>query len=216
MRGCHRVETSLVRVAWPVAFVLVAGMTLAFFQSQAPAPISVVEVAPGPTVVKDLRALARLETLSMKLEKIIEVKDHQARLHGLVEADDSLLFVARGEAVLGVDLALLADDDARFDASTKTAYVTLPQPQVFSTRIDETGSHVHMRSTDLLAKRNEGLEAAARRDGVAAFEKAARDPDAMERARANAETQLRALSRAWGATSLIVTWQGSRGEMPVR
>ena len=191
-------------------------MTLAFFQSRAPTPTSVVEVAPGPTVVKELRALARLETLSMKLEKIIDVKDHQTRLQGLVDADDSLLFVARGEAILGVDLALLADDDARFDAATKTAYITLAQPQVFSTRLDEAGSHVHMRSTDLLAKRNEGLEAAARRDAVAAFEKAARDPDAMERARTNAETQLRALSRAWGATSLVVTWQGPRGEVPIR
>ncbi|MBS2016220.1 MAG: DUF4230 domain-containing protein [Deltaproteobacteria bacterium] len=205
------------RAAWPAAFVIVAGMTLAFLQARAPAPPpSVVEVAPGPTVVKDLRALARLETLAMKLEKIVEVKDHQTRLHGLVEADDALLFVARGEAVLGVDLAQVGDDDARFDPATKTAYVALPQPQVLSTRLDENGSHVHTRATDLLAKRSEGLEATARREAVAAFEKAAREPDAMERARANAEAQLRALSRSWGATSLVVTWKGPEGEVGVR
>jgi hypothetical protein len=169
--------------------------------------------------VSDLRALARLETLSLHLEKVIEVDDHQERLQGLVTADDRVLFVASGEVVLGVDLAKLRDEDARFDGAAGTAYVTLPEPEVLSSRFDEAHSYVHARSTDLLAKRNEGLEATARRDAIAAFEKAGRDPANVAKAREHAETAIRSFAGRWGASRVVVTWQGdgasqASAEMP--
>ena len=121
-------------------------------------------------------------------------------------ARTTLLFVATGEVVLGVDLGKLGDQDARFDEATRTAYVTLPAPEVLSTRFDEAHSYVHARATDLLAKRNEALESLARRDAVLAFEAAAKDPKAVERAKEQAEKQLRGLGRAWGARDVVITW----------
>jgi hypothetical protein len=195
------------RFAWPVAFIAVAAMTLGFLQDLKPKPASDVRVEhPTPTVVKDLRELARLETLSMHVEKVIDVKDHQTRLYGLVDAEDALLFVATGEVVLGVDFGKLADADARFDESTRTAYVHLPAPEVLSTRLDEPHSYVHARATDVLAKRNEALESVARRDAIVAFEAAAKDPKAIARAKEQAEKQLRTLAKAWGARDIVVTW----------
>lgn len=214
----RRAETFalVARFAWPAAAVAVAAMAFSYLRDRRPEPTSTVAIAhEGPTVVTDLRALARLETASLHMEKVIEAKDHQRRLGGLVDADDTVLFVATGEVVLGVDLARLVDADARFDAATKTAYVTLPQPEILSSRFDEAHSYVHSRSTDLLAKRNESLEGAARRDAIAAFEKAAREPENLARARAQAEKEIRALGAAWGARAVVVTWQEPRGEVSV-
>ncbi|MDB4933928.1 MAG: hypothetical protein JWP87_900 [Labilithrix sp.] len=203
----------LSRFAWPAAFIAVAAMTLGYLQELRPKPPSEVRVEhPTPTVVKDLRDLARLETLSLHVEKVIDVKDHQTRLYGLVDADDSLLFVATGDVVMGVDFAKLADGDARFDEATRTAYVHLPAPEVLSTRFDEPHSYVHARATDVLAKRNEALESVARRDAIVAFEAAAKDPKAIARAKEQAEKQLRALAKAWTARDVVVTW--SEGAPP--
>jgi len=196
----------LPRLAWPAALIAVAAMTFGYMRETKPAPASEIRIEPTPTVLKDLRELSRLETLSLHVEKVIDVKDHQKRLYGLVDADDSLLFVATGEVVMGVDLAKLGDADARFDAGTRTAHVHLPAPEVLSTWFDEPRSYVHARNTDLLAKRNESLEALARRDAVVAFEGVAKDPKAIDRAKEQAEKQLRGLAKAWGAYDIVITW----------
>jgi hypothetical protein len=204
------------RFAWPAAFVAVAALGLGYLRDRKPEAASTVAVEhEGPTIVRDLQALARLETTSLHVEKVIDVTDHQQRLDGLVDAEDSILFVATGEVILGVDLAKREEGDARFDEAKKTAYVTLPQPEILSTRFDEAHSYVHSRSTDLLAKRNEALEGVARREAVSAFEKAARESTAMDRAREQAEKEIRALGKAWGATLVVVRWKQPRGEVGV-
>ena len=212
------VTATLGRFAWPGAFVAIAAMSFGYLRTTTtPAPVSEVKVEhAGPTVVQEMRALARLETESLHVEKVIELADHQKHLHGMVDADDSLLFVAAGEVTLGVDLAKLGDDDVAFDARTGIATVELPQPEVFASRFDEARSHVASRRTDLLAHRNEALEATARREAIAAFEAAGRDPAAIEGAKAQAERQLRALAKAWGAKDLVVTWAAPSGEVSAR
>jgi len=169
----------------------------------------------GATVVREIRALSKLETNALRVEKVIALKDHQKHLRGLIDADDSLLFVAAGEVVLGVDFQKLGPDDVRFDSKTGTATIELPAIEVLSTRFDESKSYVHSRTTDTFAKRNEGLEAAARRDALAAFAIAGKDPAAIESAKASAEKQLRALAKAWGAKDLVVTWKTPAGEVAV-
>ena len=212
--GLTRWSAIAARFAWPAAFVAVAAMGFGYLREQRPAPASELRVEhAGATVVRELRALSRLETSVLRVEKIIELGDHQRRLGGLVEANDALLFVAAGEVVLGVDLAKLTDADVRFDPETNLAYVDLPPPEILSTRFDEARSYVHSRRTDLLARRNEGLEAAARREALAAFAEAGKDPSALDAARAQAEARLRALAKAWGAKDLVVAWKGPKGEV---
>ena len=210
--------SSLSRFAWPGAFVAIAAMGFGYLRTaNAPVPPSEVKVEhAGPTVVRELRALARLETMSLHVEKVIELADHQKHLHGIVDADDALLFVAAGEVTLGVDLGKLGDDDVSFDAATGIATVELPQPEVFASRFDEARSHVASRRTDLLARRNEDLEGAARREAIAAFQAAGRDPAAIDGAKAQADRQLRALAKAWGAKDLVVAWAAPSGEVSAR
>jgi len=201
------IATALGRFAWPAAFVAVAAMGFGILKpAPEPAKTQVVE-APTVTVVSELRGLGRLETAAIHVEKVVDVADTQKRLFGLVEAHDTLLYVASGELVLGVDLTKLRDGDARFDSATKTAYIRLPEPELFSSRLDEVHSHVHTRTTEFLAEKNGSLESLARTRALASFEAAARDPHAVELARAQAERQLRHLAKAWGAHELEVTWR---------
>lgn len=196
------------RFAWPAAFVIVAtlGFVLLRDHSQPPAT-SEVRVQGSNTVVKSLHDLARLETTSLHVEKVIDVRDHQKKLYGLVDTEDSLLFIASGEVVIGVDLARLRDEDVRFDEATKTAAIVLPEPEVLSTRFDEMHSYVHSRKTGTLAERNEQLEALARREATTAFEAAGRQKEVSARAKEQAERQIRSLATAWGAKNVIVTWR---------
>jgi len=204
----------LSRFAWPAAFVAVAALGFAAVHDLKPAPASEVRFEhPTPTVLKDLREVARLETLSLHVEKVVDVKDHQQRLYGMVVAEDALLFVATGEVVLGIDFAKLGEHDARWDDATRTAYITVPPIEILSSRFDEAHSYVHARTTDLLAKRNEALESLARRDALVAFEAAAKDPKAQQRAKEQAEKQIGALAKAWGAKNVVVTWGPSTVSM---
>jgi hypothetical protein len=204
---------SIARFAWPAAFVAVAAMGFGYLNAPKPAASDVRVEYAGATVVRELRALSRLETSSLHVEKVIELTDHQKRLNGLVDANDAILFVAAGEVVLGVDLSKLQDADVRTDPATGVAHIELPAPEILSVRFDEARSHVHSRSTDVLARRNEDLEAAARREAISAFETAGKDPRSIEAAKAQAERQLRALAKAWGARELVVTWKGPQGEV---
>ena len=195
------------RFAWPAAFVAIAAMGFSALRARAEPKASEVRVQGSNTVVKSLHDIARLETTSLHVEKVIDVKDHQKRLYGLVETEDALLFIATGEVVVGVDLQKLRDEDARFDEATKTAFLTLPEPEVLSTRFDEMHSYVHSRTTDTFAKRNEQLESLARKEAVAAFETAGRQKEVSDRAKGQAERQLRALGAAWGAKDVVIRWR---------
>lgn len=200
------------KLAWPASFVAVALILASALREPAPAPASDVRiVAATPVIVRELRALSRLETLQVHVEKVVDATDHQVRMYGMVEAADRVLLVAVGEVTLGVDLGKLAEDAMSYDAATGVAHLRLPAPEVLATRIDEDRSYVHARTTDLLAVPNPGLEAAARRDAVARFAEVGRDPRHLDSARVNAEHQLSALATAWGVRDLVVTWEPPDG-----
>lgn len=205
----------MAKFAWPTAFVVIVAMILAFLRQSVFPTESRIERRGSDTVLHEMRALARLETTTLHVEKVLDMKDHQTRAHGLFDADDALLYVAVGEVVLGVDLSRVGPGDLRFDATSGTAYLDLAPPEVLSVRLDETQSHVHSRSTDLLARRNEGLEGAARREALAAFAVSAKDPQANAAAKATAEKILRSLAKGWGAKDLVVTWKAPKPEVPL-
>lgn len=195
------------KLAWPLAAVVIVAMTLAFLRGAASGPPSTVKVEhSGADVVRELRALSRLETAALHVEKVIDVRDHQKRLGGLVDANDALLFVASGEVLLGIDFAKLTEADVKLDPAKSTVEIVLPTPEVLSTRFDESRSYVHTRSTDVLATRNEALESAARKDAIAAFEAAGKEPRAVALARRSAEAQVVAWGRAVGR-DVRVTWK---------
>ena len=166
---------------------------------------------PTPSVVLAMRDLSRLEAATFHIEKVIELTDEQSRFFGLVQARDQILLVAVGDVVAGVDLAQLTDADVQLDPAGGGVRVVLPAPTILSTRIDEGQTHVHGRSTDLLAARKEELESLARKEAVEQIEKGARDGGILERARTSAERTVRALLQSLGFERIAVEWKGRAG-----
>jgi hypothetical protein len=193
-------------------FLLVAGA--AFFAGQKlgtgeAAPASTLTLHPTATVLSAVRGLARLETTELYIEKVIDLRDQQTHLFGLVHADDALLMVAAGAVVMGVDLEKIDTHNVTVDPKTGAVTLLLPEPEVFSTRLDEQRTYVYARSTDWLAKRNEQLEGKARGAALAAIEEAARDSGARERGKVEAERQLERLLDHLGFGQVTVEWAPS-------
>jgi hypothetical protein len=159
-----------------------------------------------PAVVVAVRDLAQLEATSFHMEKVVEVSDAQTRLWGLVEAKDALLLVAVGDVVAGVDLAKVGDGDVSVDAATRTVHLRLPPATVLHAKLDERATHVYVRSTDVLAQRNEQLEGEARLRAEDAIRKAAIDAGILDRARESADHTLRSLLRSLGYEHTDIDW----------
>jgi hypothetical protein len=153
-----------------------------------------------------MRDMAKLDVTSFHIEKVVEARDEQSRLWGLLQPKDALLLVAVGDVVAGVDLAKLSDSDVHVYPSTRAIQVRLPAPEVTSSALDERATHVVSRSTDMLAERNEQLEGDARRRAEDQMRAAAIEAGILERARASTDRALRALLRSFGYEQVDLVW----------
>ena len=175
----------------------------------------------APAVVLAVRDMARLEATSFHIEKVVEASDAQSRLWGFVEAKDTILLVAVGDVMAGVDLSKLRDDDVTADPAAKSVRIRLPAPDITSATLDDRATDVYSRSTDVLAERSEQLEGEARRRAEEQMRKAAVDGGILDRARASAEGTLRTLLRSWGSNTSGSTGRtgadaphGTAGQLP--
>ena len=164
------------------------------------------DIRATPGVVTAIRDVARLESTTFHIEKVVEATDAQGRLGGLVQAKDALLLVAVGDVVAGVDLSKLRDSDVTVDPSTHALHVRLPAAEVMSATLDERATHVYSRTTDLLAVRNEQLEGEARRKAEEQMRAAAIEEGILDRARASADRTLKALLRSLGYENAEIDW----------
>ena len=172
-----------------------------------PASSSVTVVRTTPSVVVALRDLARLESAEAHIERVIDLRDKQSRLFGLIEAEDALLLVASGTVVAGVDLSKLREGDVVVDDDRKSAQIVLPQPEVLSARLDNERTFVHTRKTDVLAKRKESLETKARKEAERSLKEAAKESGVVKRARKNAAATVKSLVEALGYSDVSVTFR---------
>src|SRR5438067_10683048 len=100
-----------------IALSLVAAVAL-FRGRGAPATpqsTSTIEVRPSPNVVLAIRDLARLETASYHMERVVEMSDEQTHLWGTISTKDVILLIAVGDVAAGVDLQKLRDEDVTTD-----------------------------------------------------------------------------------------------------
>lgn len=171
-----------------------------------PPPPVVTVVQPTPDVIVAIRDLARLQTAEYHVERVIDLKDRQQRLFGLIESEDAILLVAAGDVTAGIDLATMEAADVQVDPGAGTAVLTLPAPQVLSTRLDNDRTYVHSRVTDTLAQRSETLETRARQIAEETLTEAAISGGILDRAGANAERTLRVLVESLGYRQVEIRW----------
>jgi hypothetical protein len=171
-----------------------------------------ITVRGGTDVVAAVRDLARLESASYHMERVIELTSTQRRVFGLVEAEDSILLVAAADVYAGVDLSEIRDGDVTVDRTAWRAEIVLPPPRVLQTRIDSEHTYVHSRSTDILAQRREELETEARREAERTLEASAIEAGILDRARENARRTVGALVRSLGYTEVTVRFRDGGDE----
>ena len=165
---------------------------------------TVTVVRPTPDVIVAVRDLARLESAQYHVERVIDLRDRQQRLFGLVEAEDAILMVAAGEVTAGVDLTKLEDGDVVVDPEAGTAEIVLPPPEVLITRLDNDRTYVHTRETDALARRSETLETRARQEAERTLRDSALEGGILDRASRNAEQTVEVLVRSLGYDQVTV------------
>lgn len=191
-----------------VAIVAVVALVAALIVSR---PSDATTLRYTPSVVTAVKDLARLETVEYHVERVIDLRDQQSLLFGLIHTQDAILFVAVGQVTAGVDLNELADGDVVVDQARNAVRIALPPARVLSTRLDNEHSWVYARTTDALAQRHEDLETRARQEAEKSLEQDAIDTGILARARDNAEGTVAAFVRSLGYESVIVT---SREALP--
>ena len=163
-----------------------------------PLSSSVTIVHPTPNVLLAVKDLARLESASFHMERVIDLTDKQSLLFGLVQSEDAILLVAVADVSAGVDLQQLQADDIAADAPAKRVTITLPAPEVFHAELDNSKTYVHTRRTGALANRKENLETRARQEAERSLIEAALQAGLLNRASDNARRAVEGLARGLG------------------
>ncbi len=144
-------------------------------------------ILPDPiTIINEVRAVARLETIHYSVEKVVTAETGQ----GLLEVffGDRLLFVGHGVVIAGLDLSKIEADDLWLDVDE--LHVRLPAAEVFLATLDNDRSYVYDREVGILKDPDPTLETLARQVAEEEILKAALEDGILEQARLNAETYL--------------------------
>ncbi len=189
-------------IGWVFALGLLAAGVLvgvvAYRLLSPPAPPSVEIVHDSPDVVVAIRDLARLETASAHVERVVDLRQEQTALLGLVETHDAILLIAAADARAGVDLTQMQDGDVIIEPEAGRATIVLPPPEVFDARLDNERTYVHSRDTGRLATPDARLETRARQEAERRVRAAAVEGGLLERARTNAVVTIETFVRALG------------------
>jgi hypothetical protein len=180
-----------------------------------PLSSSITVVRPTPDVLVAVRDLARLESASFHMERVIDLTDKQSRLFGLLQTEDAILLVAVADVSAGVDLQKLTTDDIVVDAEKKSAKLMLPAPEVFHAELDNSKTYVHTRHTGALASRQENLETRARQEAERTLIDAALQGGLLNRASDNAKHAVEGLLRGLGYEQVLVTVRAAPPIAPV-
>jgi hypothetical protein len=149
-----------------------------------------------PTVVRQIQQLQRLETVLYTLENVVEGEhDYTGVLPKLLTAD-RILLIGHGEVVAGVDLGRISSDDVIVQGRSVT--IRLPQPEIFSVRIDNQKTRVYSRDTGILVPVDPNLETDVRREAERQLREAALKDGILEAAGRNARTTLSSFLKGLG------------------
>jgi hypothetical protein len=145
-------------------------------------------IIPDPvTIIHEVQALARLETIRYTVEKVITAETNQGALAVLF--GDRLLLVAHGYVIAGIDMQKIKAEDLWLEGNMLN--VRLPAAEVLVASLDNDKSYVYDRQTGLFTPGNPTLETQARQVAEQEILKAAIADGILDNASTNAQTYLR-------------------------
>ena len=123
-----------------------------------------------PTVIRQIRELQRLETVSYTMDKIVSGERENPVLPRFL-AGDRLLLVVHGEAIAGVDLSKLQPSNVVVNG--RSVSIHLPQAEIFTVRLDNAKTRVYSRDTGLFSTPDPNLEGEVRQEAERQLQAAA-------------------------------------------
>jgi hypothetical protein len=157
-------------------------------------------IIPDPvTYIQEVRALARLETIQYSVEKVITAELGQGNFNFLF--GDSLLFVAHGVAIAGIDMSKIQPQDMVLVNGVLN--VRLPPAEIFIVTLDNNKSYVYRRDTGILTKQTVDLETLARQRAEEEIQKAVLEDGILNQAQNNAELFLYKFFQSLGYRDVV-------------
>jgi hypothetical protein len=157
-------------------------------------------ILPNPVVIiEEINSLARLETSSYSFQDILQIERNQELLFGIF--GESLLFVAYGDVIAGVDLANMDADDLQVASPTRII-VRIPEAEILVTDLDNDRSYVANRDIGLLTKGDADLETKIRQEAESRMLEAALENGILDRADEEARTFMTAFLGQLGFTEI--------------
>jgi hypothetical protein len=132
--------------------VLAAGYgCYTLYQSTVPASRFSQEPTPD-AVLKSVKSLARLETVTYTVEKIVDISASgpQSIIKDFLFGD-KLLLIATGDVIAGVDLQRMNQSDVSISGNQIT--IQLPPAEIFTVGLNEPQTRVYDRKTGLLTQK---------------------------------------------------------------
>jgi hypothetical protein len=154
-----------------------------------------------PTVVRQIRGLERLETVSYTMDKIVTGERDNPILPQFL-AGDRLLLVVHGEAIAGVDLSKLQPRDVSVHGST--VRIHLPLAEIFTTTLDEQKTRVYSRDTGLFTSPDPNLEDEVRQEAERQLRAAALDDGILKSADANVRQTVTNILKSLGFANVEI------------
>jgi Protein of unknown function (DUF4230) len=148
-----------------------------------------------PTVVNRIQKLQRLETVIYTMDKIVTGERENPFLPNFL-AGDRILLLVHGEVVAGIDFGNLKSGDVSIQG--KNIRLRLPQPQLFSTRLDSDKTRVYSRQTGLLVPVDPNLESRVRQEAEHQLQQSALQDGILRTAQQNARSTITSMLTGLG------------------
>lgn len=153
-------------------------------------------------VITEIQSLAKLETASFTIEKIIE-GGTQGNVFQNILYGDKILLIAHANVVAGFDLSKLKESDVKING--EKLEITLPPAEILYSRLDNEQTRVYDRKRGLLTKGDSQLESQARLAAEESIRIAACDGGILQVASENGHKQLQTMFKAAGFDEVVVS-----------
>lgn len=153
-------------------------------------------------VLNEVNSLARLETASYSFQDVLRSERNGDTLFGVF--GESLIFVAYGEVVAGVDLSQLEDEDVQVTGPS-SVMIHLPASEIFFTNLDNDRSYVADRDVGILTSADAQLETKVRQLAESRMKEAALGSGILDLSQRNAEEFMITFLENFGFEEIIFT-----------
>jgi hypothetical protein len=163
-------------------------------------------ILPNPiSIIREVRTLARLETIQYSVEKVVTAESGDERLRFLF--GEEMIFVAHGVVIAGVDLSKMDVDDLWWQGDMLS--VRLPAAEIFMATLDNDKSYVYDRQRGLFTRGDIYLETETRQVAEDAVEQTALEDGILDLAQVNAESYLLRLLHTIGIDNVVFVQSSS-------